>query len=112
MSTIALPGEYEVNGKKIVLDEDGFLQNPEAWDESVAEWMAKNLEGVERMTERHWRLVKYLRQYWEANGICPSIRMIIRETGESLLNMYELFPHGPALGACKVAGVPRPTGCI
>jgi tRNA 2-thiouridine synthesizing protein E len=106
------PGEYEVDGKRVILDEDCFLQNPEVWDEVVAEWMAKNLEGVQQMTERHWRVVKYLRQYWETYGVCPPIKMVLKETGETLEGIYELFPDGPAHGACKVAGAPKPTGCV
>ncbi|MDP3829541.1 MAG: TusE/DsrC/DsvC family sulfur relay protein [Polaromonas sp.] len=26
--------------------------------------------------------------------------------------MYDLFPYGPAKQACKIAGLPKPTGCI
>ncbi len=81
---VTCPGEYEVNGKKVILDEDCFLQNPEVWDEKVAEWMAKNLEGVQQMTERHWKVVRYLRQYWETYGVCPPIKMLLKETGETL----------------------------
>lgn len=110
--TISLPGEYEVNGKRVTVDEDGFLQNPEAWDEKVAEWMAVNLEGVNKLTERHWKLIKYLREYWETYGVCPPLRMLTKETSETLENIYELFPDGPAMGACKVAGAPKPTGCV
>ena len=106
------PGEYEVNGKKISLDEDGFIQNPELWDEAVADWVAKNLAGVQTMTEDHWKFVKYLRQYWETYGVCPPLRMITKVTGITLEKMYELFPDGPANGACKVAGAPKPTGCV
>jgi tRNA 2-thiouridine synthesizing protein E len=112
MPTVTCPGEYEVDGKRVILDEDCFLQNPEVWDEKVAEWMAKNLEGVQMMTERHWKVVKYLRQYWETYGVCPPIKMLLKETGETLEGIYELFPDGPAHGACKVAGAPKPTGCV
>ncbi len=109
---VQCPGEYEVDGKKIILDEDCFLQNPEVWDEKVAEWLAKNLEGIEQLTERHWKVIKYLRQYWETYGVCPPIRMLLEATGETLEGIYELFPSGPAHGACKVAGAPKPTGCV
>lgn len=109
---VTCPGEYEVNGKKVMLDEDCFLQNPEIWDEKIAEWMAKNLEGVQQMTDRHWKVVRYLRQYWETYGVCPPIKMLLKETGETLESIYDLFPDGPAHGACKVAGAPKPTGCV
>ena len=109
---IKLPGEYEVNGKKVIVDEDGFLQNPEAWDEKVAEWIAINLAGVKQLTERHWKLIKYLRNYWATYGVCPPMRMVTKQNNETLESIYELFPDGPAMGACKVAGAAKPTGCV
>lgn len=109
---VKCPGEYEVAGKKVMLDEDCFLQNAEVWDEKIAEWMARELEGIQQMTEEHWKLIKYLREYWESHGSCPPIKMIMRETGFSLEKIYQLFPSGPAHGACKVAGALKPTGCV
>ncbi|MCL4336370.1 MAG: TusE/DsrC/DsvC family sulfur relay protein [Candidatus Thermoplasmatota archaeon] len=112
MGTNTCPGEYEVNGKKVSLDEDCFIQNPELWNEDVASWLAKEFAGVEKMTEEHWKLVKYLRSYWETYGVCPPIKVITKNTGITLERMYDLFPDGPAHGACKVAGAPKPTGCV
>lgn len=112
MSAAMGPGEFDVSGKKVMLDEDSFMQNPEVWDEHVAEWMAKNLEGIEKLSEEHWKVLKYLRNYWETYGACPPIRMLTKSTGTNLERMYELFPDGPAHGACKVAGAPKPTGCV
>jgi tRNA 2-thiouridine synthesizing protein E len=111
-TTVKVPGEYEITGKKIQLDEDGFLQNPEAWNDEVALWMARNLLGLTDLGEEHWKLVRYLRQYWETYGVCPPIKMVTKTTGISLEHLYELFVDGPAHGACKVAGAPKPTGCV
>jgi TusE/DsrC/DsvC family sulfur relay protein len=85
---------------------------PEDWDEKIAEWMARELEGIQQMTEEHWKVVRYLREYWETYGSCPPIKMLLKETGFSLEKIYQLFPSGPAHGACKVAGAPKPTGCV
>jgi len=109
---VKCPGEVQVAGKKVILDEDCFMQNTEDWDEKIAEWMAKELEGVQQMTEEHWKVIRYLRDYWETYGACPPIKMLTKETGFSLEKIYQLFPSGPALGACKVAGAPKPTGCV
>jgi tRNA 2-thiouridine synthesizing protein E len=109
---VKCPGEYEVAGKKVILDEDCFMQNAEDWDEKVAEWLAKEVEGIPQMTEEHWKLLKYLREYWETYGSCPPIKMVTKETGFSLEKIYQLFPSGPAHGACKAAGAPKPTGCV
>jgi TusE/DsrC/DsvC family sulfur relay protein len=101
----------ELGGKQVEIDEDGFIQDTGAWDENVAKDLAKT-EGVDDMGEDHWKLVKYLRDYYEKYGIAPMIRKLCKETGFPLKYVYELFPSGPAKGACKVAGLPKPTGCV
>jgi len=101
----------EVAGKKIEVDEDGFIQDPSLWDEEVAKFLAKG-EQVEELTEDHWKVVRYLKDYYEKHGIAPMIRKLCKDTGFSLKQIYELFPTGPAKGACKIAGLPKPTGCV
>ena len=93
------------------VDEDGFMQEPEAWNEEVAKALATT-EGVDDLTENHWKLVNYLRKYFLDFGVAPMIRKLCKETGFSLKEVYELFPSGPAKGACKVAGLSKPTGCV
>ncbi|MGF7184559.1 tRNA 2-thiouridine synthesizing protein E [Desulfitispora alkaliphila] len=101
----------EVNGKSIELDEDGFLVNPEDWNEDVALILAK-AEEVEELTEDHWKLINYLQDYFKQFGIAPMVRKLTKQSGYSLKEIYELFPSGPAKGACKIAGLPKPTGCV
>ncbi len=101
----------EIEGRKYEVDEDGFLQDPNIWNEQVAQDLAKT-EGIEQMTEDHWKVVNYLRNYYLQYGIAPMIRKLCKETGFSLNQIYQLFPSGPAKGACKVAGLPKPTGCV
>lgn len=100
-----------VNGVEIEVDEDGFIQDPDKWNEDVAKYLAKT-EGVEEMGEDHWKVVNYLRDYYLKFQIAPMIRKLCKETGFSLKYIYELFPSGPAKGACKIAGLPKPTGCV
>ncbi|MBS3968538.1 MAG: TusE/DsrC/DsvC family sulfur relay protein, partial [Clostridia bacterium] len=69
-------------------------------------------EEVEELTEAHWELIRYLRNYYAEFGIAPMVRKLTKETGLKLNQVYELFPTGPAKGACKVAGLPKPTGCV
>ena len=102
---------FEVGEVKIEVDEDGFMQEPEQWNETVAKALATT-EGVDDMTEEHWKLVNYLREYYLKFGIAPMIRKLCKETGFPLKKVYELFPSGPAKGACKVAGLAKPTGCV
>ena len=95
----------------IEVDEDGFMQEPEKWNEEIAKALATT-EAVSEMTEPHWKVAKYLRDYYLKFGIAPMIRKLCKETGFTLKEIYELYPSGPAKGACKVAGLPKPTGCV
>lgn len=101
----------EVTGKQIEVDEDGFIQDPDIWSEDLADAIA-HIEDVEELTEDHWKVVNYLRNYYQQFGIAPMIRKLCKETGFDLKYIYELFPSGPAKGACKIAGLPKPTGCV
>ncbi|MBE3586774.1 MULTISPECIES: TusE/DsrC/DsvC family sulfur relay protein [Desulfofundulus] len=100
-----------VNGVEIEQDEDGFIVDPNLWNEDVAKALAAQ-EGISELTDEHWKVVNYLRNYYLQFQIAPMIRKLCKETGFSLKKIYELFPSGPAKGACKVAGLPKPTGCV
>jgi len=103
--------DFVVGDKKLTLDEDGFIQEPELWDENVALALAKT-EGVDDLNEEHWKVVNYLREYYLEYQVAPMIRKLCKSTGFKLNKIYELFPSGPAKGACKIAGLPKPTGCV
>ncbi len=103
--------DVEFKGVKLELDEDGFLQDPSKWNREVAEFLAKR-EGIEQLTEEHWKVVDYLRDYYLKYQIAPMIRQLVKATNLELKYIYKLFPNGPAKGACKVAGLPKPTGCV
>jgi TusE/DsrC/DsvC family sulfur relay protein len=102
---------FEQGEVKIDVDEDGFMMEPEQWNEQVACALGTT-EGVDDMSEDHWKIVHYLRNYYQQYGIAPMIRKLCKETGFPLKKIYELFPSGPAKGACKVAGLAKPTGCV
>jgi TusE/DsrC/DsvC family sulfur relay protein len=101
----------ELNGHTYAVDEDGFLEDPTVWNEDVAKDLATT-EGVAELTGDHWKLVTYLRNYYLEFGIAPMIRKLCKDNGFKLGYVYEMFPSGPAKGACKVAGLPKPTGCV
>jgi len=102
---------FEVADRKYEVDEDGFLQDPQIWNEAVAKDFAST-ESVADLTEAHWKVINYIRNYYLQFGIAPMIRKLCKETGCPLQRMYDLFPSGPAKGACKVAGLPKPDGCV
>jgi len=100
-----------VDGREIELDKDGFLVNFEEWTKNAAGILASN-QGIKELTEEHWQVIKYLREYYKEFKIAPMLRKLCKDTGLSLKQIYELFPTGPARGACKIAGLPKPTGCV
>ncbi len=95
----------------IEVDEDGFIVDPNLWNEKVAAALAAG-EGVAALGEEHWKVMTYLRDYYVKFGVAPMIRKLCKDTGYPLKKIYELFPSGPAKGACKLAGLPKPTGCV
>lgn len=97
--------------RKLVLDEDGFIVDPKVWCPEFATAVAAE-EGVDELTEEHWKIINYLRNYYVKFDTCPPIRMLVKMNNTTVKRVYELFPTGPAKGACRLAGAPKPTGCV
>jgi tRNA 2-thiouridine synthesizing protein E len=107
----------EVAGKTFEVDEEGYLTNLADWNQDIAGYLAQE-EKVE-MTESHWEVVNFLREYYDEYQIAPAVRVLTKAIAKKLgadkgnnKYLYELFPYGPAKQACKIAGLPKPTGCI
>jgi tRNA 2-thiouridine synthesizing protein E len=108
---------FELNGKTYETDEEGYLINLGDWSEDVAGFLAQQ-EKVD-MAQNHWEVVNFLREYYNEYQIAPAVRVLTKAIGKKLgadkgnsKYLYELFPYGPAKQACKIAGLPKPTGCI
>jgi dissimilatory sulfite reductase related protein len=107
----------ELGGKTLETDEEGYLLNLDDWTTEVADELAK-AESI-TMSENHWEVVNFLREYYQEFQIAPAIRVLTKAIGKKLGAdkgnsgyLYELFPYGPAKQACKIAGLPKPTGCV
>ena len=107
----------EVNGTTYETDEEGYLVNLADWNEDIGKVLAEG-ENVE-MTASHWEVVNFLRDYYNEYQIAPAVRVLTKAIGKQLgpekgnsKYLYELFPYGPAKQACKIAGLPKPTGCV
>jgi tRNA 2-thiouridine synthesizing protein E len=96
---------------KIEFDAEGFMADPALWNDDVALRLARD-EGIAEMTERHWAIVRFIRGYWKEHDLAPPVRLICTELGVSVRDVYKLFTSGPARGACRVAGLPKPDGCV
>ena len=101
----------EISGTQVELDEDGNLKNLFDWNEEIAKELAKE-EGIEELTERHWIVIKFMRKVYEEKGDAPSIRKLTKESGVNTKELYQLFPKGPAKKSARIAGLPKPKGCI
>jgi tRNA 2-thiouridine synthesizing protein E len=108
-----LTGEFDliVNNTPIELDNDGFMLDPELWNDEVARAIA-NDEGIDEMTEDHWKIVNFIRDYWKEHDLAPAVRLICKKLDVGVRQIYKLYTSGPARGACRVAGLPKPDGCV
>ncbi len=110
-------GTMTAGGKTVEVDEEGYLVNINDWTRDIAVELAKS-ENVE-MTDSHWEVIDFLREYYNEYQIAPAVRVLTKAIGKKLgpekgnsKYLYELFPYGPAKQACKIGGLPKPTGCI
>ncbi|WP_192484098.1 MULTISPECIES: TusE/DsrC/DsvC family sulfur relay protein [Cysteiniphilum] len=101
----------------ILLDEYGFLKDHTQWSADIADAFAKE-ENI-TLTNAHWQVINFLREYYEIHTTAPAIRLLVKslkekyghEIGNSLY-LQTLFPISPARQAAKIAGLPKPKRCI
>ena len=110
-------GAYSLDGKEFEHDEEGYLTDLGVWSKELAALIAKD-EEID-MNEEHWEVINFLRDYYEEYQIAPAVRVLVKAVKKkfgkdkgSNKYLYELFPYGPAKQACKIAGLPKPTGCV
>lgn len=109
--------QYKVGDIVAEHDEEGYLTDISVWNKDLADLIAKS-ENI-NLTDEHWEVINFLREYYEEYQIAPAIRILVKEMkkrfGDAKGNqqyLYDLFPYGPAKQACKIAGLPKPTGCV
>ncbi len=98
-------------GRTVTVNDEGFLEHPEEWNEAMAPEIASSV-GIGELTEQHWRVIKFMRAEYAEKGTGPTVRVLGKSSGVSIKELYELFPKGPAKLAAKIAGIPKPRGCI
>lgn len=104
---------FQIEGRTIDIDDEGYLVDPGDWSESVAEELARR-ENLQ-LDRLHWQVIEFMRRYLEQRQIAPDARYVIRhladEVGlgeEARTKLFELFPYGYVRQACKIAGMRRP----
>jgi TusE/DsrC/DsvC family sulfur relay protein len=95
----------------VELNDEGFFVRPEQWTEDMVPELARR-EGIDPVTDAHWQVIRFMRAQYEANGTGPTVRVLGKASGVSIKDLYQLFPKGPAKVAAKIAGIPKPRGCI
>jgi dissimilatory sulfite reductase related protein len=98
-------------GHDVELDAEGFFVHPEQWTEEMVPELARR-EGIEELTPTHWQVIRFMRAVYLNNGAGPTVRVLGKTSGVSIKQLYELFPKGPAKIAARIAGIPKPRGCI
>lgn len=89
---------------------DGHLVDPAAWTRELAGNLAA-LSGI-TLTEAHWKLLEAARAEFTASGVSPNIRRLTEVAGVTTRDIYQLFPKAPGRTLAKVAGLPKPAGCL
>ena len=98
-------------GVDVELNDEGFLVDANQWTEDMAVELARR-EGIDPLTGQHWQVVRFMRSEYLAKGTGPTVRVIGKTSGVSIKELYQLIPKGPAKIAAKIAGIPKPRGCI
>jgi tRNA 2-thiouridine synthesizing protein E len=98
-------------GEPVSMDAEGFLTEAGQWTEQVGEQIARE-NGIEPLTDRHWQVIRFMRETYLETGSAPSIRSLGKLSGVPIKELYQLFPKGPAKLAAKIGGIPKPRGCI
>jgi TusE/DsrC/DsvC family sulfur relay protein len=100
-----------IAGRAVEVNDEGFFVQPDKWTEDMAPVLARN-EGIDELTDKHWQVIHFMRKEYEEKGTGPTVRVLGKTSGVSVKELYELFPKGPAKVAAKIAGIPKPRGCI
>ena len=89
----------ELAGKQVAFNDEGFMEDHTQWDEDIAREIAAKV-GIDELTDRHFAVINYMRKAYEENGTGPTIRALTKQSGV------------PAKKAARIAGIPKPQGCI
>jgi tRNA 2-thiouridine synthesizing protein E len=100
-----------IQGTPVDLDAEGFFLDPEQWTLDMADGIARD-NGIEELTDRHRQVIDFMRSTYLRTGSAPTIRTLGKASGVPVKELYQLFPKGPAKLAAKIAGIPKPRGCI
>jgi tRNA 2-thiouridine synthesizing protein E len=100
-----------IAGTVVDVNDEGFFEHPEQWTKEMAPELARE-EGIDELTPQHWKVIEFMRKEYFEKGTGPTVRVLGKASGVSVKELYQLFPKGPAKVAARIAGIPKPRGCI
>ena len=100
-----------IAGIDVAVNDEGFLEQPDQWTEDMAVEIARQ-EGIDPLTPEHWQVINFMRKEYFEKGTGPTVRVLGKASGVPVKELYQLFPKGPAKTAARIAGIPKPRGCI
>lgn len=100
-----------IAGATVEVNDEGFFTQPDQWNEDMAVELASEVD-IDPLTEGHWKIINFMREEYAEKGTGPTVRVMGKTSGVSVKELYQLFPKGPAKMAAKIAGIPKPRGCI
>lgn len=99
-----------IDGREVIFDGEGFLDDPDQWSESVARLLAGE-DDLDELSDKHWNVLNFLRKFYYENGRAPLNKKLKAGTGMSVSKIESLFPGGIKYGARRLAGLPNPKSC-
>jgi TusE/DsrC/DsvC family sulfur relay protein len=100
-----------LDGINVTVNDEGFFEDPDQWTEPMAVELAREA-GLDELTDQHWQVIHFMRKEYFDKGTGPTVRVLGKTSGVSVKELYQLFPKGPAKTAARIAGIPKPRGCI
>ncbi len=100
-----------VAGTTVDVNDEGFFTDSTQWTEAMVPELARE-EGIDAVTDQHWTVIRFMRSEFAEKGTGPTVRVLGKTSGVTVKELYRLFPKGPAKIAARIAGIPKPRGCI
>jgi tRNA 2-thiouridine synthesizing protein E len=100
-----------IAGKTVQVNDEGFMTDPAEWTREIAVEIARE-EGIDPLSEAHWKVVEFCRQSAKDSGKAPTLRQITTGTGVSTKDLFALYPKGPAKKVARISGLGKPEGCV
>jgi protease I len=91
----------------VELDEEGFLVNPDDWNEGLALWLAQQ-EGLQELSDARWQVINALRDWYLEHHTVPDFRRVCEAAQQDDVYCMEKLFENDGSKAWRIAGLPNP----